>query len=439
MVNSIPPHNIQMEESLLSAAMVNQDTLDDMSILNPEDFYKPAHQAIFSAILSMFEKGVVPDIISVSDELRKMGKLEMSGGSAYLAYLIDTCPVANNVSNFAVSVAEKAVARRLLNVMHDGIARLCASNGGALEAVEAIKRQIFDIDIRSAQDALDISSMLKSRVDDYEERSQNPGLHGILTGFRDLDWVTGGIQDSDLVIFAARPGMGKTSFMANMALSTARAGKPSLIFSLEMSWKQIIDRMVSATASINSYRFRNGMKTNDWEKFHKAEKYLHQLPIFCDDTAGVTAQYMESKTRKMIKSHGIKVVYIDYLQYVPSMIRGNENERITDTVSRIKEMAKRLNVPVILLSQLKRLGEKSNIKKSRPTLSDLRGSGSIEQGGNIIAFIHRQSYYIGDEDNKAEIIVAKNRDGATRTVDLAWRPEFVRFENLNQGGYRDKI
>ena len=438
-MNNPPPHNIQMEESLLSAAMVNPDTLDDMELLKPGDFYKPAHQAIFSAILSMVENDVIPDIISVSDELKKMGKLEMSGGSAYLARLIDVCPVASNVNSFAVNVSEKAVARRLLDIMHDGIAKLCASNGDALEAVEVIKRKIFDVEIRNAKDALDISSMLKNRVDDYEKRAQNPGLHGILTGFRDLDWVTGGIQDSDLVIFAARPGMGKTSFMTNMALNTARAGQPSLIFSLEMSWKQIIDRMVSSTASINSYRFRNGMKTNDWGNFHKVENYLHQLPIFCDDTAGVTAQYMEAKTRKMIKSHGIKVVYIDYLQYIPSMIRGNENERITDTVNRIKEMAKRLDIPVILLSQLKRLGEKSDIKKARPTLSDLRGSGSIEQGGNIIAFIHRQSYYIGDEDNKAEIIVAKNRDGATRTVDLAWRPEFVRFENLNKGGYRDKI
>ena len=435
MINHFPPHNIEMEQSLLSSVMINPDTLDDMIILNPEDFYRSAHQVIFSAILSMVERGINPDIISICDELQKKGKLEEAGGATYLSYLIDSCPVARNVENFAVNVAEKAVARRLLNTMHDGIARLCTSNGDALEAVETIKRQIFDIDIRSAQDALDISSMLKIRVDDYEERSQNPGLHGILTGFRDLDWVTGGIQDSDLVIFAARPGMGKTSFMTNMALNTARAGQPSLIFSLEMSWKQIIDRMVSSTAGINSYRFRNGMKTNDWGNFHKAENYLHQLPIFCDDTAGVTAQYMESKTRKMIKRHGIKVVYIDYLQYVPSMIRGNENERITDTVNRIKEMAKRLDIPVILLSQLKRLGEKSDIKKARPTLSDLRGSGSIEQGGNIIAFIHRQSYYIGDEDNKAEIIVAKNRDGATRTVDLAWRPEFVRFENLNQGRY----
>ncbi len=433
----VPPHRIDAEESLLGSILLdNKSLFDIIEFLTPEDFYKTSHQKIFSATLELFNKNEPVDLITLTNILKEKEELAKVGGAAFLAGLIDTVPRAVNASHYAKIVYDKAVLRRLIEKTNK-IAKLCYQDSGDIdETIDFAESAIFEISENKTKPIFfPISSIVGDTMETIEERQANKALvTGIETGFVKFDEMTSGLQKSDLLILAARPSMGKTALGLNIARNAAvDANIPVAIFSLEMSKEQLAMRLLCAEARVDSSKIRSGfLSKNDFRKIADAAGELSEVPIYIDDSPNISAMEIRSKARRLKMEKGLGLVLIDYIQLMKA--RSNIERRdleISDISRSLKILAKELNIPVLALSQLNRKLEERSDK--RPMLSDLRESGALEQDADVVSFIYRDEMYNKTEDNenrgKAEIIIAKQRNGPTGYLTLNFLSAYTRFEN----------
>ncbi|WP_079907804.1 replicative DNA helicase [Carboxydocella sp. JDF658] len=439
-MDRVPPHNLDAEQSVLGSMLLDQEAVfKAMEIIRAEDFYRDAHRLIFEAICDLADRSEPVDIITVAEELRQRGQLDKVGGAAYIATLSGIVPTAANVEYYARIIREKSLLRALISAA-TRIAQL--GYEGEAEAEEILmqaEKMIYDLSQRKASRTFaTMHEILMETFDRIEYLYQNKGdVTGVPTGFIDLDRLTSGLQPSDLIIVAARPAMGKTSFCLNIAQHAAiKAGIPVAIFSLEMSKEQLVQRMLCSEAMVDQHRLRTGQLTEqDWPRLVRAVGPMAQAPIFIDDTVGISVLEMRAKCRRLKAEHGLGLVIIDYLQLMQGSRRSESRQQEISEISRaLKGLARELNVPVIALSQLSRAVEQTHDK--RPNLSHLRESGAIEQDADIVSFIYREEYYNPDTEKKgiAEIIIAKHRNGPVGSVELGFLNEFTKFVNLERQG-----
>ena len=442
---SLMPQNIDAEEAILGAILVSPVCMNKVvEHIRPESFYKPAHRYVFEAMLQLYNSEDKIDIVSVSDVLNINQKLDLVGGRAFINDLSYKTITTTNVEYYAKIVQEKAIKRSLINAGSEII-----SSGYDLnpieESLEVAEKLIFDIASQKASKALvPIKDLVMDAYATIEERYNNKGqLTGTPTAYYDLDAITNGLQKSDLIILAARPAMGKTSFALNIAQNVALKGNvPVAIFSLEMSKDQLTQRLLCAEAEVDTQRLKTGnMQAKDWEKLADAMEKFHQCPatIYIDDTAGVTITDLRAKCRRLAMAEkNLGLIVIDYLQLIEGIGREDRLQQISGISRGLKILAKELNVPIIALSQLSRAVEGRTDK--RPQLSDLRDSGSIEQDADIVMFIYRDEYYKNASDEEemaekasnkgeAEIIIAKHRNGPVGTVKLLFQSNITKFKN----------
>lgn len=442
-LQKLPPQNLEAEASILSAILVDNSTLFDITeIITPEDFYRSAHQKIFAAIMDLFSQNEPVDLVTLANRLKEKGHLEDIGGAAYLAALVDTVPMAVHPEHYARIIRDKSSLRQLIQKAGD-IVRQCFNDGGNVEEViDAAEKAVFEISEKKIKKAFhSLGDLVVRNIDALEERQGNQSMiTGVPSGFTRLDQMTAGFQRSDLIILAARPAMGKTSFALNIARNAAvEHNVPVAVFSLEMSKEQLSMRLLTAEARIDSARLRGGFFTkDDWVRLTNAADVLEKAPIFIDDSPDVTSMDIRAKARRLKLDKGLGLIIIDYLQLMRSTRSGERRELEISEISRsLKGLAKELDVPVMALSQLNRMLEQRSDK--RPMLSDLRESGALEQDADVVAFIYRDEVYNQDENNpnrgKAEIILGKQRNGPVGTTYLAFLNAYTRFENLAQGDY----
>jgi replicative DNA helicase len=413
---------------------------DANEIVAARDFYDKRHVSIYEAMVRLFEKRKPVDLLTLTDELKKKKLLEEVGGSTYLTELTNYVPTAAHASTYAEIVAAAAVRRRLINVSGE-IAELGYDEEFQVqELLEKAEAELFSVsDQNSKQDLVSVETILLESFDRLEELHRNKGqLRGLQTGYRDLDNMTAGLQRSDLIILAARPAMGKTTLVTNLAYNVATLNKQAvLFFSLEMSKEQLIDRMLSDVSQVDSWNIRTGnLSDEDFAKLSEASGELAEAPIFIDDTAGMSVLEMRTKARRAAHNQPLGLVVVDYLQLMQASTArkdGNRVQEVSEISRGLKLLARELNVPVIALSQLSRSVESRDDK--RPQLSDLRESGSIEQDADIVMFIHRPGYYEPDNpelEHITNLIIAKHRNGPVGKVDLYFHPERLRFMSLDK-------
>jgi replicative DNA helicase len=434
----LPPQSIEAEESVLSAILIDNNVLLDLyGILRAEDFYRNAHQLIYQAVTDLFDRSEPIDLVTLSNLLKEQGNLEKVGGAAYLARLLDTVPLAVNAQHYARIVHQKATLRRLIEKA-SVIARRCYEDrGNVAELIDFAEASIFEVTASKSRESIHpLHKLIENSIDALEERQGNQALiTGVPTGFSNLDHKTSGLQKSDLIIIAARPGMGKTALALNIARHAAvEANVAVLIFSLEMSRDQLTMRMLSSEARLDSARLRRGfVSQEDWMRLTEAAGTLSAAPIYIDDAANIGAMEIRAKARRSKIDKDIGLVIIDYLQLMQVHRTMERRDLEIAEISRsLKALAKEIEIPVVALSQLNRMLEQRSDK--RPQLSDLRESGALEQDADVVAFIYRDELYNRREDNpnkgKAELILAKQRNGPTGTIPLAFLSACTRFENL---------
>ena len=435
----IPPQNVEAEQAVLGALLIDADAVTTVSeILQRDDFYRKSHQLIFETILRVSESGEPVDLITITADLQDKGQIDEIGGVTYLANLANSVPTAANVDHYATIVKEKSIMRRLINT-----ATKIAATGyeGGLEVSEMIddaEKRILEISQAGSVNKgfTPIKDVLLNTFERIEFLFNNKGqVTGIPSGYPDLDKMTSGFQRSDLIILAARPAVGKTAFALNVAQNIAvRARETVAIFSLEMGAEQLVQRMLCAEANIDAGKMRTGfLDEDDWPKLTMAVGTLSEAPIFIDDTPGVNVQDIRAKCRRLKAEHGLGLVMIDYLQLIAGRGKGDNRQQEVSEISRtLKLMARELNCPVIALSQLSRSVEQRQDK--RPMMSDLRESGSIEQDADIVSFLYRDDYYNPESERKniIEVIIAKQRSGPTGTVELVFLKNFNKFVSLER-------
>jgi len=440
---NLPPQNLEAEESILSAVLIDNDTLlDVLEVLTPEDFYKSAHQKIFAAVAQLFSKSEPVDLVTLSNILRAQNRLEEIGGATYLARLVDTVPLAVNAQHYAKIVHDKACLRRLIEKSNK-IARRCFEDSDDVDnIIDFAESSIFEISENKIKPSFyHIGKIIEGNIDALEERQGSKALvTGVATGFTKIDELTAGFQQSDLIILAGRPGMGKTALALNIAKHAAvDTNVPVALFSLEMSKEQLSMRMLSSEAQIDSSKMRRGfISQNDWMKITDAAGILSEAPIFIDDSPNITALEIRTKSRRLKMDQNIGMVIVDYIQLMKGPASAERRDLEISEISRsLKALAKELSLPVVALSQLNRELEKRSDK--RPQLSDLRESGALEQDADVVAFIYRDELYNKDENNPkkgtAEIIIAKQRNGPTGFAPLKFWDAYTRFGNLSPQDY----
>lgn len=438
MLERVPPHNHEAEQSVLGAIFLDPDALITASeILMADDFYRTAHQKIFQTMLSLNDRGKSIDVVMVTEELAAKKELEDVGGLAYLGELANAVPTAANIAQYAKIVEEKSLLRRLIRtatkIVEDGYTR-----EDEVEALlsEAEKKMMEVASRKTASDFKHVKDVLVQTYDNIEQLMFREGdVTGIPTGFRDLDKITAGFQRNDLIIVAARPSVGKTAFALNVAQSVAvKARENVAIFSLEMGADQLVMRMLCAEGNIDAQVLRTGtLEEEDWRKLTMAMGSLSNSGIYIDDTPGVRINEIRAKCRRLAQEQGLGMILIDYLQLIQGSGKPGENrqQEVSEISRSLKGLARELKVPVIALSQLSRGVEQRQDK--RPMMSDLRESGSIEQDADIVAFLYRDDYYDKESESKnlIEIIIAKQRNGPTGTVTLAFKKEFNKFLDVD--------
>jgi replicative DNA helicase len=439
MADRLPPQNIEAEQAVIGAIFLEPTALTLASeILIPEDFYRAAHQKIFNAMLKLNDTGKAVDLITVTEELAATKVLEDIGGVSYLSEVAGSVPTAANIEYYANIVGEKALLRKLIRTA-TGIAQDGYTREDEVESLlsEAEKSIMEVAQRRNAGAFHNIKDVLVRTYDNIETLHQRTGdVTGIPTGFAELDRMTAGFQRNDLIIVGARPSVGKTAFALNIAQNVAvKSGENVAIFSLEMGAEQLVMRMLCAEGNIDAQRLRTGSLTDeDWGKLTMAMGSLSNAGIFIDDTPGVRISDLQAKCRRLKQEHGLGMILIDYLQLILGSGRGGENrqQEVSEISRSLKQLARELQVPVIALSQLSRGVEQRQDK--RPMMSDIRESGSIEQDADIVAFLYRDDYYDKESENKniIEIIIAKQRNGPTGTVSLAFVKEYNKFVNLER-------
>ncbi|OPX45696.1 replicative DNA helicase [Ruminiclostridium hungatei] len=435
----IPPQSIEAEQSVIGSMLIDKEVIPVvMEVLKPEDFYRPDHKEIYDVIIELFDRAQPIDLITVSERLKLHGKLELVGGLEYLTNIATEVPTTSNVKHYAKIVEEKSLLRKLIRASSDIVELGFSASEEVSFILDKAEQNIFDIlQKRSSQGFVPIKDVLVDTFNKLEELYNNKGhITGIPTGFSDLDFKTSGLHNSDLVLVAARPAMGKTAFALNLAQNAAvHSGIPVAIFSLEMSKEQLVNRMLCSEAMVDSNKMKTGqLEDNDWQKVARALGPLSEAPIFIDDTPGISITEIRAKCRRLKLEHNLGLVVIDYLQLMQgSKSRGENRQQEISEISRsLKILAKEINIPVICLSQLSRAAETRT--DHRPILSDLRESGAIEQDADIVMFLYRDDYYNPDTEKKniAEVILAKHRSGSTGTVELVWLGQYTKFANLEK-------
>jgi replicative DNA helicase len=450
-LGKLPPQAIEIEEAVLGALMLERDALSTViDILHPESFYKDANQEIYAAIVDLFNDSQPIDIKTVAHQLKKVGKLELIGGPHYVSELTAKVNSAANIEYHARIIAEQSIKRELIKISSEIQRDAYEDTIDVFKLLDRAEQSLFDVSeshIRKNYDKM--SSLLHQAIDEIQiKKDKKDGLTGVPSGFTALDRLTSGWQPSDLVIIAARPGMGKTAFVVSALRNAAIDHQtPVAIFSLEMSSVQLVNRMISAEAELESEKLKRGnLADYEWEQIiHKTDK-LSQAPIFIDDSPALTILELRAKSRRLVAQHGVKLLIIDYLQLMHGDASGkgggNREQEIASISRALKSIAKELNVPVIALSQLSRAVETRGGDK-RPLLSDLRESGSIEQDADMVMFLYRPEYYGLDTDESGmplnglgEVIIAKHRNGRTDTVNLKFIGKYTKFTDWdgNSGG-----
>jgi replicative DNA helicase len=446
----VPPHSIEAEMSTLGSMMLDQHAIEKVAeILRPDDFYREAHRILYEAILSLAERHIPVDLLTVQEELRRRDQLEEIGGLPALVQIVESVPTASNAEYYARIVEEKAILRRLIRAAHDILQLADDPELELQDVIDRAEQAIFSVAQRRLGRYFSPIDRLLLQALEHIERVQlsGRGILGIPTHFPALDYKTSGLQPSELIILAARPSVGKTALALNIAENVAlRENRPVALFSLEMSREQLVQRMLCSQAGVSGNRIRHGTLTEeDWERLQMAAERLFRAPIFIDDTSGLSVLEMRAKCRRLkAERNDLALIVIDYLQLIRSHSRRaeNRNQEIGEIARALKGLAREFEVPVLVLSQLSRAVERREEK--RPILSDLRDSGSIEAEADVVLFIHRPNRR-GDEldddepreagvvpTEEVEIIIAKQRNGPTGRISLGFQPAFSRFVTLER-------
>ncbi len=442
----LQPQAPELEEAVLGALMLEKDAYSIVSdILKPECFYERTNQLIYSAIVDLASRQQPIDMLTVTEQLRKRGDLEAVGGAYFITELTGRVASAAHIEFHARIIAQKYLARELIRFSSEVQTKAFDDTNDVDDLMEEAEGKLFEISQRNVKkDVTQINPIIKEALDNLQIASnRKDGLSGLQTGFHALDKITSGWQNSDLVIIAARPAMGKTAFVLSMAKNMAiDYNTPVAVFSLEMSNVQLVNRLIINTCEIPGEKIKSGqLTTAEWDQLMTKIKGLYDAPIYIDDTPSLSVFELRTKARRLVREHGIKLIIIDYLQLMnASGMNFGSREQEVSTISRsLKGLAKELNIPIIALSQLNRGVETRQKEDKRPQLADLRESGAIEQDADMVCFIHRPEYYKITEDEKgnsligvAEIIIAKHRNGAVGDIRLNFKGEFARFQNMNE-------
>lgn len=437
LIKRVPPHSIEAEQSVVGAMLMDKDAITTASeIVCGKDFYQTAYGVVFDSVVELFNEGKPVDLITLQNRLKEKDVPEEISSLEFVRELVAAVPTSANVKYYAEIVAEKSMLRKMIK-LNEEIANACYLAKEPVESImERTEKQVFElVQNRNSGDYVPIKQVVLNALEKIEKASKSKGtVTGIPTGFIDLDYKTSGLQPSDFILVAARPSMGKTAFVLNIAQHVAfRQNKTVAIFSLEMSKEQLVNRLFSLESYVDAQLLRTGnLKDSDWEKLIEGAGTIGKSNLIIDDTPGISISEMRSKCRKYKLEHGLDLIIIDYLQLMSGSVGRKSDSRqqeISDISRSLKALARELHVPVISLSQLSRAVEQR--PDHRPMLSDLRESGAIEQDADVVMFIYRDDYYHKDTEhvNEAEIIIAKQRNGPIGTVTLTWLPQYTKFAN----------
>jgi len=450
-LGKLPPQAIELEEAVLGAMLLEKDAVNDvLDILSPDSFYKESHVKIYRAIQELFGKSEPIDILTITNQLRKTGELELVGGAYYISSLTNRVISSAQAEYHARIIAQKYIQREIIRLCSEALKMAYDETTDVFDLLNKVESDLFSVaegNIKKNYDRLD--DVIKLAIMQIEEAAKNTdGISGVPTGFKDLDRLTSGWQKSDMIVLAARPGMGKTAFVLSMARNTAVDYNMGVaMFSLEMSSVQLVNRLLASETEISSEKLRKGnLAEHEFRQLHERIGKLSKAPLFLDDTPALSIFDLRAKCRRLKRKHDIKMVIIDYLQLMTagSAGKGNREQEISAISRSIKEIAKEIEVPIIALSQLSRSVETRGGSK-KPLLSDLRESGAIEQDADIVTFIYRPEYYglTEDEDgpteNRGDLIIAKNRHGSLDTISLKFVKHLVKFTNLDDVGSEEKF
>ena len=437
-IKRVMPHSTEAEQSVIGAMMINQEAIPQaMELLTADDFYTKQYGLVFGAITSLYSENKPVDMVTLQNRLKEMDVPPEVSSLEFARELISVVPTSANVKSYAQIVAEKSLLRRLINV-NDKISNECYSGRESVDKImEDTEKEVFQVLQRhNTAEYIPIRQVVLNVLERIEKASQNKGnVTGLPTGFTDLDYKTSGFQNSDLILIAARPSMGKTAFALNIAGYMAfRKNLPVAVFSLEMSNEQLVNRLLAMESHVDAQMLRNGnLDEHDWTNLSEGATLIGNSNLIIDDTPGITITEMRSKCRKYKLEHNIAIIMVDYLQLMQSSRSAESRQQEISEISRsLKGLARELQVPVVALSQLSRAVEQR--PDHRPMLSDLRESGAIEQDADVVMFLYRDDYYNKDSDKKdiAEVIIAKQRNGPIGTVELAWLPQYTKFANLQK-------
>lgn len=438
LIKRVLPHSVEAEQSVIGSMLMDREAIISASeIITADDFYQHQYGVMFESMVELFNENRPVDLITLQNRLKEKDVPPEVSSLDFVRDIITTVPTSANVKSYANIVREKAVLRRLIKINED-IANTCYVGKEPLETILATtEKTVFDLlQSRNSGDFVPIRQVAMNVLEKIEEASKNQGtVTGLPTGFIDLDYKTSGLQPSDFVLIAARPSMGKTAFVLNLVDHIAvKKGLPCMVFSLEMSKEQLVNRMLAMESNVDSQKLRTGtLSDSDWDAVVEGIGVIGNSKLIIDDTPGISIMELRSKCRKMKLEYGLSVVIIDYLQLMSGSGKGggdNRQQEISEISRSLKALARELSAPVIALSQLSRACETR--QDHRPMLSDLRESGAIEQDADVVMFLYRDDYYNKDTDmpNIAEVIIAKQRNGPIGTVNLVWRPEFTKFANM---------
>ena len=438
LIKRVLPHSVEAEQSVIGSMIMDRDAIMTASeVITSEDFYQSQYGVLFDAMLELYNEGKPVDLVTLQERLREKDVPPEISSLEFVRDLLDAVPTSANVRHYATIVQEKSMLRKLIKVNED-IANTCyLAREKTEDILEETEKKIFDLlQYRSTGDFVPIKQVVLNALDKIEKASKNKGtVTGIPTGFIDLDYKTSGFQPSDLILIAARPSMGKTAFVLNVAQHMAfKEGKTVAIFSLEMSKEQLVNRLFSLESKVDSQALRTGNLTDeDWAKLIEGAAVVGKSNLIIDDTQGISIAELRSKCRKFKLEHDLGIIIIDYLQLMSGGKHSESRQQEISEISRsLKAVARELNVPVVALSQLSRAVEQR--PDHRPMLSDLRESGAIEQDADVVMFLYRDDYYNKDTDKKniAEVIIAKQRNGPIGTVELVWLPNYTKFANMKK-------
>ena len=441
LIKRILPHSVEAEQSVIGSMLMGREAIMTASeILTSEDFYQHQYGIVFDAMVELFNEGKAVDVITLQNRLKEKDVPPEISAMEFVRDLLNAVPTSANVKYYATIVSEKAMLRRLIRLTEE-IENTCYLNKDPVEEIlDSSEKKLFQLfQQRDSGDMVPIRQVVMETLEGIERASKTKGnVTGLATGFTDLDYKTSGLQNSDLILVAARPSMGKTAFVLNIAEYMAfKQNRSVAIFSLEMSRNQLMNRLFAMESRVNSQNLRTGnLKDDEWGKLIESAGIIGDSNLIIDDTPGISVRELRSKCRKYKLEHGLDIVMIDYLQLMTGGGRNTDSrqQEISDISRSLKALARELNVPVVALSQLSRAVESRT--DHRPMLSDLRESGAIEQDADVVMFLYRDDYYHKDSDMKgvAEVIISKQRNGPIGTINLVWLPDYTKFMNYDKGG-----